>query len=327
MNLFTRLTLVPVLFVALLGFALHSAQSVEAQNAFTVKVIPPTGPIPVGTDAIFTVRVEGQTITLPSFQYDVEGGIIAGVASIDPIAANVAEGTIFVTRDSEGLARLEISFAGQVLATGETRFANMGAVSIAVSVEAGDDAAARTWRYEVLNASDQLVATLQANTSGDSPSQVLTTASLPYGFYTVRQVFGSDTRTACGAGVFYQVAAPASGQTTLELNANTATVNFVIRPCPDLPTDLGVIIPIDTVGPPAPGGVLGDAVVAPGDTPISEVRGTRQAGPGAEPLAPAVGNSMQPATAPASLHFSLALAGLALLTVAAGTGALAFAKR
>ena len=89
------------------------------------------------------VKVEGQTAALPSFQYDVEGGVLAAVTSLDPTAANVAEGAVFITRENEGTARLTVRFGGEVLATGQARFANMGKVTVNLTVDAGPNAAAR----------------------------------------------------------------------------------------------------------------------------------------------------------------------------------------
>jgi hypothetical protein len=301
------LALASLALLASFGVALGGRTSAQAAVPFTVSVSPAKETVPVGELAVFNVKVEGQTASLPSFSFEVEGGAVAGVGSIDPTAANVAEGTVFVSRESEGTAKLTVRFGSEVLAAGQAKFARMGKVDVRVTLDAGPDAAARTWRYEVLTPGGQVVATLQANTSGDSPADLVSTADLPYGFYTVRQVLGNDTRTACAAGVFYRVTTPGSAETTIELAAGSASANFSIAPCPDLPTDLGVVIPIDTI---APGGVVGDADVLPGETPISEVRGTRQEGPDA-PLPPATGNSVSPAAHTPAYFFLLLVLGLA----------------
>lgn len=311
----TRLAMLPLAFAAAVGVILASTTSSRAANAFTVTVAPAAESVAVGSTAVFKVRVEGQTSTLPSFNFEVEGGTLAGVASLDPTAANVAEGSVFVTRETAGTAQLKVLFGSEVLATSSAKFAMMGTLSVSVTLDAGPDAAARTWRYEILSSSGQIVGTLTAATSGDAPSSVVALPNLPYGFYTVRQVLGNDTRTACAAGVFYQVASPVSAATTLELAAATANVAFTITPCPDLPTDLNVSIPIDTIA--SPNGVVGDADVLPGETPISEVRGARQAGPG-DPLPPSVGNSLPIQTSQTNLFllFAVVLA-TALVPVAA----------
>ncbi|MGE3077168.1 MAG: hypothetical protein AB7N24_19630 [Dehalococcoidia bacterium] len=298
---FALFSLASVVFVTL---AAGSFGSARAMAGYTVSVAPTSDTVPVGELAAFRVRVEGQTASLPSFNFNVEGGSLAGVASIDPTAANVAEGTVFVSRESEGTVRLDVTFGGEVLASGQARFAHVGDIDISVNLNADIDAAARTWRFEVLNTSGQVVATLSANTSGDAPHDLVRALNLPLGFYTVRQVLGGDTATTCDSGAFYRVLAPTSAQTTLELASNSVSVSFDIAPCPGIP-DLEVQIPVDTVAPSA--GIIGDPDVLPGETPISEVRGTRQEGPG-NPLPPALGN-----TAPVSGGQSHPLAMLLIL--------------
>lgn len=308
MTRFARFALASFASVVVLSAAASASGSAHALAGYTVSAAPTSDTVPVGELAAFRIRVEGQTSALPSFNFDVEGGSLAGVASIDPTAANVAEGTVFVTRQSEGTARLNVTFAGEILATSQVRFARVGELDIAVNLNASIDAAARTWRFEVLNPSGQVVASLSANTSGDAPHDLVRASNLPLGLYTVRQVLGGDTAMTCDSGAFYRVLAPASAQTTLQLDSASAAVSFEIAPCPGTP-DLEVIIPIDTVAPPA--GVVGEPDVLPGETPISEVRGARQEGPG-NPLPPSVGN-----TAPATNHHSNILLFVLLLGTAA----------
>ncbi len=316
MTRFARFAFVSLVSAVLLVLVTSAAGSARAMAGYSVSVAPTSDTVPVGELAAFRVRVEGQTAVLPSFNFDVEGGTLAGVASIDPTAANVAEGTVFVARESEGTVRLNVSFAGEVLASGQARFARVGDLNISVNLNADIDAAARTWRFEVVSSSGQVVTSLSANTSGDSPRDVVRAANLPLGFYTVRQVLGGDTATTCDSGAFYRVLAPTSAQTTLQLDSGTAAVNFEIAPCPGIPS-LEVQIPIDTIAPSA--GVVGEPNVLPGETPVSEVRGAREAGPG-NPLPPSVGNSAPLSNGNSNTIFLLfILAGLTatLLPVAA----------
>lgn len=307
MRVAARLSALPLMTLLILGVAAAFGATARAAGPYTVTVSAATDPVAPGATAVFHVRVEGQTANLPSFAYDVTGGTVAGVASLDPTAANVAEGAVFVSRDSAGTATLNVRLGSTVLATSSVRFASLGSLNVRVTLNAGIDAAARTWRYEVVSASGQVVATLTANTSGDAPVSTVTATGLPFGFYTVRQVLGGDTRTACDGNAFYVVQAPVSAETTVELASAETSVAFTIAPCPGIP-DLEVSIPIDTIAQP---GTVGDADVEPGVTPISEVRGTRQEGPG-EPLPPAAGNTM---TAPGSSMNTLLLllGGLGLL--------------
>jgi hypothetical protein len=314
-----RLFVLSLLLVAFAGLLALTGASAHAAVAYTVSVAPAQASTPAGGTAVFVVRVEGQTSNLPSFNYDVDGGDLAGVGSLDPTATNVAEGTVFVTRADAGTVTLNVSFGGQLLASGQAHFAAMGAINVSVTLNAGADAAARSWRFEVLSSSGEVVATLSAFTSGDAPTFNVASQPLPYGSYRVRQVLGSDTRLACAAGTFYAVAQPAGGETEIVLAAANATASFVITPCPDLPKDMAVNIPIDTI---ASGGVVGGPDVLPGETPISEVRGARQAGP----LAPAAGNSPSVRDAAADGASNLLLLG-ALLTLLPGAGLLLVARR
>jgi len=276
-----------VLAMTLLVLLLMVAAPTGASSAFQVSASPASPTFPAGANGIFIVRLEGSTDMLPSLDYAVEGASLEGVVSLNVTGPSTAEGAVHVRRDSAGTARLIVSFGGTTLATAEARFVPMGAVQVQVTMNAGINAAARTWRFEVVNASGQVAATLSAGTSGDAPTATVTSAMLPHGFYTVRQMLGSDTRTACAPGVFYEVAAPVSAATTIELASATARAVFTIRPCADLPRDLQVSIPVDVVAPSA-GGVVGEADVLASQPPIDEVRGTRQAGPG--PLPARTGN-------------------------------------
>lgn len=317
--------LLPLPFLVLLTVLALAASAVSASAAepYTVSVSPTSEPVAPGATAVFRIRVEGQIAALPSFQYDVQGGTVTGVASLDPTAANVAEGAVFVTRESAGAATLSIRLGSTVLARGSVRFGATGSVNVNVNLQAGPEAAARTWRYEVLSASGQVVATLTANTSGDAPAQTVSAANLPYGFYTVRQVLGGDTRTSCSGGSFYEVQEPVSAETTIELASATASVDFTIAPCPGLP-DIDVSIPIDTIASP---GTVGDGDVEPGVTPVSEVRGTRQEGPG-NPLPPVAGNAAPlSGSPPSSTTFILLLGAFGLMAPGAGMLALAHRNR
>ena len=164
-----------------------------------------------------------------------------------------------------------------------------GQVAVQITLQAGATAAARTWRFEVVSSAGTVVQTLSLGTNGAAPTASEASTALPYGAYTVRQILGNDTKTACDAASFYEVASPAGAQTTFELGSPRVTVAFVIRPCAALPSNPQFQAPIDTVTAPPP--------------PIDEVRGDRAAGPSA-PLPPATGSSAQspiPASSPSLL--------------------------
>lgn len=292
-----------------------------AQQSFTVTAVAPPVAQP-GSQVAVTIRIEGQVATLPGFIYDVEGGTLVGVLAPTPVAAGVAEGTAFVRRETPGTAVLSVSFAGQVLASTSVQFgAAAGTVRVEALLDAGPDAAARTWRYQAIDPSGAVAAELQVNTSGDAPLGSAT-ATLPAGVYAIRQVLGSDTALACTSGVFYAVSQPAGAVATVTITpGGQVTVRYTITPCPDLPRDVEVIIPVDTIAPGAAGGVVGEPVTAPGETPFSEVAGARQPGPGLLP--PAAGNSAPPA-ATGPLPALLATGSLLLLS---GGGLLLLSRR
>ena len=284
----SRFLFASLILLALAISAVGTARDSHAAPLFAVSLTSATDTAPVGGDGLFIVRLQTSDTAFPGLIYDVEGAEITGTVSLNTVGAGLAEGAVHVRRDTPGIARLTASFAGQVLATGELRFAQMGAVTITVALDAGPDAAARTWLFEVTNTSGAVVGRLSVGTNGDAPAASASTALLPYGFYGVRQVLGSDTKLSCTGGAFYQVTAPVSGATTLELGSANATANFAIRLCDGAPANTSVSIPVDPAQP-----ALGDAL--PGETPINEVRGTRQAGPGA-PLPPNTGSGLAAAT-------------------------------
>ena len=73
-----RLAVAAFLTVLVVG-SFGSLGSASAQQAFTVSVAPAASSYPAGSDAVFVVRIQGNTVTLPSFSYEVDGGTLAGV--------------------------------------------------------------------------------------------------------------------------------------------------------------------------------------------------------------------------------------------------------
>ncbi len=304
-----RLAVVTLLSLVTAG-SLLSIDAARAQQPFKVSASAAAATYPSGADAAVFVRIEGSTTALPSFTYAVEGGTLAGILPPTPVAANIAQGTVFVNRDSAGIARVTVGFAGQELAAAEVRFVAVATLEVRTTLNAGIDAAARTWRYEVVDASGSVVATLSTATSGDVPVATAA-ASLPSGSYTVRQVLGSDTVSTCTSTSFYEVSAPAGASTAVELSANR-TLDFTIRPCPALPNDLQVQIPVDTIVPGSGAGVVGEAegLVPPGETPFSEVAGARQ--PGTIPFPPNTGDSALAVESAGVSYLPIALGMVAL---------------
>ena len=304
MTTFSR-TVAPLAALLLLALAAGASLSTPAARAaspYNVTISSQAAAYPAGGDGILTVHVEAADVSkLPAFTYDAEGGEIVTIGALLPVSSTAAEGTVHVTRPTAGVVRLKASFAGSDLATAEARFADMGSLRLTVALTgAGPDAAARTWRFEVRNASGALLQTLQAGTNGDELTTLVSADPLPYGMYTVRQVLGNDTKLACANGAFYAVTAPTGAETTVDLAAATADVNFTIALCAGAP-QLSFQAPVDPVA--------SNPDVAPGDTPINEVRGARAEGPGAAatPLPPRTGSGTESA---GSLSLLLVLGAL-----------------
>jgi len=258
--------------VALLA-AMAASQSANASSLLTVRVLVPTA-VPAGFDAPVIIRAEGDQPELASLDYEVSGGQIVGAVPLNSIAPGVAEGTVYVRREAPGDATLTVRSQGVVTAVGAVHFAAYGRITVSATLAASAHASARTWRFEVVDATGAVVDSVSAGTSGDSSTGSATSVWLPYGSYTVRQVLGNDTRTSCNPGTFYAITSPAGGTTAVVLAGLSAGADFALNPCADAPTSLGVSIPIDTIA---------------ADEPINEVRGARQSGP---PLPPAAGSGL-----------------------------------
>lgn len=153
-------------------------------------------------------------------------------------------------------------------------------ITIRVHLEAGSLAAARIWRFEILDASGGAVDSVEVPLSGDATSAARESRPLPDGDYTVRQLLGNDMALACAPRVFYANNAP---ERAVRLDPPGAAVDFTITVCPDAPGGVDVNRPIDTVSQ-TPTGVIDD------------VQGTRVAG-GQTPGAPGTGSGMVNATA------------------------------
>lgn len=221
------------------------------------------------------------------------------------------------------LAAAALLSTGPSLASAQTP-APTGQVAVQVTLQAGPQASARTWRFEVLNATGAVVQTLSLGTSGPALTSTEATGPLPFGPYTVRQILGNDTLTACSAASFYEVTAPAGARAAVELGSARVTVAFTIRTCPALPANPRVQAPIDTVAPVA-GGVSGSPSASP-TPPIDEVRGTRDAGPAA-PLPPNTGDgAWQPVGEPGA-SLLLVLFGLVATFIPSAGYAYAHARQ
>lgn len=292
------------------GATLLAFQAASASSVLTVSVISPR-PVPAGFDTALTVRAEGDQPELAELEYVVSGGDVLGVISLNAVGAGVAEGNVYVRRDTPGEVTLVVRSAGVVVASGSAKFASYGQIQVSATLDADAHASARTWLFEVVDASGSVIDTISLGTSGGAPTGTADSAWLPYGAYTVRQVLGNDTRTSCGAGAFYAVSSPAGGASSVQLSARGVSAAFGIEPCEDAPASLGVSIPVDVIGP---------------FSPLDEVLGARQAG---APLPPATGTGLasQDKTSVNTWFFVLAALAMALPAMAAGQRAAALIRK
>lgn len=273
-----------------------------AAPELSVAVYPTSPFFAPGSDALLIVRAEGDEPDLATLEFTVEGGVISAVLSLNLVSPRVAEGVVFIRRDSPGEATLTVFRDGAIMARGTAVFGASGRITVSASVDAGSGAAGRTWRFEVVDAAGTVADTLSLSTSGDAPTGSAQSAALPLGRYTVRQILGSDTGLACSRGAFYEVTAPAGAATMVDLAASEVAVQFAIRLCPGTPA-LEVSRPVDE-GVPDPG-------------VIDDVRGTRTP---ATPLPPATGSGLQQTPSRG------ATIALVLLACAAGAGAMSLAR-
>lgn len=249
-----------------------AATTTRAATPLSVLVYPTAPAFAPGADAAFIVHAEGD-IAFDALRFTAEGGTVSGVLGLASLAPAAAEGVVFVQRGTPGEATLTVHLGDQPVASGTAIFGSAsGRIRVTATLAADAGAAARTWRYEVVDPSGAVVETLSLGTSGDALTATAETAALPFGRYTVRQVLGGDTGTSCAAGLFYAVTSPAGAATVVELSASETTVTFALQLCPDAPTSLAVDRPVDE-----PAG------------PIDEVRGTRTGG---TPLPPSTGTGL-----------------------------------
>lgn len=290
------------------GASLLAFQAASASSMLKVSVISPR-PAPAGFETALTVRAEGDQPELADLEYVVSGGELVGAVSLNAVAPGVAEGNVYVRRDTPGEVTLTVQSGGATVASGTAKFASYGQIEVSATLAADAHASARTWRFELLDLSGQVVDTVSLATSGDNPTGTAYSAWLPYGAYTVRQVLGKDTATSCRAGAFYAVASPAKGETSVQLGALSASAAFTIEPCEGAPASLAVSIPVDVI----------DTFV-----PIDEVLGARQAG---APLPPATGTGLAPQNARPAAPLTLLGAAVAAAGLLIAVRPLATMKR
>jgi hypothetical protein len=260
------MTWVRVAFCVLALSAIVGARGTATAHAaepVTVAVKAPLAPAAAGTDAMFVIRVEGASPAATELEFSVTGGTLSGAVALNDVAPGVAEGAAYVRRDTPGEATLTVLTDGRPVGSSVARFDPAGLVELHIRFDADASAAARTWRFEIVNAAGKTVSSLSAGTSGDGPLAVARSEPLPYGFYSVSQVLSLDTQTGCAAGAFFEIVAPAGGTIGVRVDGPETNVDFVIRPCAGASRDHGVTGPVDSPAVPI-GSSEGISAASPG---------------------------------------------------------------
>jgi len=231
-----RLRLIPALLLLALAFAtLAGGREARASGPLTVTVRAPAGFATPGSDATFVIRAEGDAPARLNLDFSVLGGTLSGAVALNEVAPGVAEGAAFVHRDTPGEVTLTVLADGKPVATGSVTYALAGRVEVQVTLDAGPAAAARTWRFEILDAAGNVAASLSISLSGDAPAGAGRSDPLPFGSYTVRPVLRTDTQLSCSPDVTYAVSGPSGGVALVSLDTPLAAVRFSARLCPEPP--------------------------------------------------------------------------------------------
>lgn len=102
-----------------------------------------------------------------------------------------------------------------------------GRIAIAVNLDTSDTAAAaRTWRFNVVDGTGHVVRTVSLPLSGELPSAAAAIDDLPAGDYEVHPVLSADLGTACSGPANFAIRA---GDTAGTLG--TTSASFTITPC------------------------------------------------------------------------------------------------
>ncbi len=258
----TRFALALLTAVSLLStFSVVSASPAGA----SVQLKPAAATFAAGADAVFNVSVSGDGADAYSLVFTAEGGTVSGALALNETGEGTAAGAVFVRRDTPGSATLIAHLDGEEVARATATFVDGAPLTVEVTLLVGPDAAARTWFFDVLDASGAERAFIQVGTSGDRPTFAVVSQPLPYGDYVVRPALGRDVAAECSGSAFF-VMSPAAGAPVAVTPAG-AVAKFTVQPC---------------VTASAPAAVPGDV---PGS--VDDVAGARADG---APLPPATGS-------------------------------------
>ena len=220
-----RLALALIAALSLLStISLASASAADA----SVELTPSAATFAAGADAMFHVTLSGET-DMYSLDYTAEGGMVSGALALNELGDGRLAGAVFVRRDTPGSATLVASHEGVEVVRSTATFVEGAPVTVEVTLQAGPDAAARTWFFDILDASGAERAFVQVSTSGDRPTFAVASQPLPYGDYTVRAGLNKDIAADCSGSAFFAVM-PAEG-VSASISSGGAKVEFAVRTC------------------------------------------------------------------------------------------------
>lgn len=224
-------TMLKRLALALIGalslLSTISLASASADDA-SVELTPSAATFAAGADAMFHVTLSGDT-DIYSLDYVAEGGTVSGALALNELGDGRLAGSVFVRRDAPGSATLIASHEGMEVARSTAAFVEGAPVTVEVTLQAGPDAAARTWFFDILDASGTERAFVQVSTSGDRPTFAVASQSLPFGDYTVRPGLNKDIAGDCSGSAFFALT-PAEGA-SVTVSSGGASVAFAVRTC------------------------------------------------------------------------------------------------
>ncbi|MGK2966478.1 MAG: hypothetical protein ACSLFM_12865 [Tepidiformaceae bacterium] len=286
-----QLTAIVVAIAALFGMAAgHQGATVtHAQEPVGVTILAPALPTDPGADAVFILIVTGDDPASALVQLDVDGGQLMQQLGLTEAEPGLATSTVWIRRELPGFATLTATASGRS-ASASAAFGAGAAVQVALFVQGPEDAAARSWLFEVVDASGAVVSELFTFTSGDAPATTVTSDLLVAGTYTIRPAVDDTLTPSCADGGFYELLIPDSGATTVTLGeSGTVVVEFVIAPCPIVtptatPTTPATSVP--TLVATAPATVSAQPTSTPGQLVAGE---SVVVGAPSDPLPPASG--------------------------------------
>jgi len=214
------------------------APRAHAQSTLGVTVLGPGEAIAPGGEALFIIVVTGPGAADAILDLHADGGTVMQQLGLTEGEPGIATAMAWVRRDQPGtvtlVARVRDGAAAAATATfgGQPQLAAAATIQVSLTVDGPSDGAARTWLFEVLDGNGILVDEVVVFTSGDAPTDTVTTSILPPGAYTVRRAADASLTDDCGDGGFYEVVSPSTGAASITLgDAGTAPVAFRFAAC------------------------------------------------------------------------------------------------